>query len=151
MRVHLETNFSDFKYGLIEAKAKVHTATRMGMGLAVKQFMNDCLHMPPECPRKTGSLAASHSALVDGEAVATSESEPHSGGTGATPLLRISKVSPHLEGAVVAHKPYAAARHEGIAGRHVTLKPGSKWMEAKLISFGEVYFKMIASAVRMLK
>lgn len=156
MRVWTETDFKSHKQGLINAWFKTQAATKMGMTLAVREFMSDCLHVPPTCPRKTGSMAASHSALVEGSAVATSESEPHSGGTGATPLMYLPKESKYLEGAVVVHKWYAAAQHEGVAGKGIVLNyttPGSdrKWVESKLIMFSAKYFQMIASAIRSLK
>jgi len=105
MRVRLETDFTQHKQGLITAWFKTQMASEKGMALAALSLMNDCLHVPPTCPRKTGSMAASHSALVNGTAIGTSESESHAGGTGATPLLSLAKESSHLEGAVVVHKP----------------------------------------------
>lgn len=157
-RVRLETDFTSFKHGIITATAKVEKASKSGMTLAVLKLMDDCLTVPPTCPRKTGSLAASHSAFVDGQLVGTTESVGHVGGTGATPLMHLAKISTKLEGAVVAHKPYAAAQHEGVAGRyrvekysHPELNPGPKWMYAKLVMFGEKYFTYIASSIKALK
>ena len=156
MRIHIETNFKSFKQGLITAQAVMKKATKEGMTRAVLKYMDDCLHIPPTCPRDTGSMAASHSALVDGKAVGTSEHEPHSGGTGATPLRYLPKISSHLEGAVVVHKKYAAAQHEGIAGghsvkRYTTPGSGPKWVESKLVAFKHTYYSMIATRLRELK
>lgn len=155
-RVRLEADFTSFKHGIITATAKIEKASKSGMTLAVLKLMDDCLTVPPTCPRKTGSLAASHSAFVDGQLVGTTESVGHVGGTGPTPLMHLAKISTKLEGAVVAHKPYAAAQHEGVAGRYAAQNyttPGSgpKWMYAKLVMFGEKYFTYIASSIKALK
>ena len=154
--VRIETDFTSFKIGLIEATFKTEVASVEGMKEAVLAFMDDSLHEPPACPRKSGSLAGSHSAFVNGQLIATSESEYIEGGEGPTPLMSLTKVSRGIEGALIAHKSYAAAQHEGISrggGVHAysTSGTGRKWIESKLLRHGEKYLEMIAGRIRRAK
>lgn len=155
-RVYLKTDFRNFEQGVIAAVAKVGNSSKNGMRKAVKEFMNDALDKQPMVPRDKGSLEASHSVFVDGKLVATSAGRSVTEGGSATPLTILSRISTRLEGALVAHKSYAASLHEGISrwgtpyvysgsGR------GRKWIEAKLLRFFGKYYGMIAGEIRRAK
>ena len=155
-RAYLKTDFSNFEQGVIVAVAKVNNSSKKGMKRAVKEFMSDALDKQPMVPRDKGSLEASHSVFVDGKLVATSSGRSVTRGGSATPLTILSRISARLEGALVAHKPYAASLHEGISrwgtpyvyggsGR------GKKWIEAKLLRFFGKYYGLIAGEIRRTK
>ena len=135
---------------------KVKIASEQGMEGAVKQFMDDALHVPPSVPRETGGMAASHSAFVNNKLVATSLSEPMTGEATPTPLLVAPPTGGKLVGTLIVHRRQAASLHEGIS-RHGTpykfKSPGSgrKWIESKVVRFGQKYFGMIAGKIRRSK
>uniref|UniRef100_A0A6M3MB87 Tail protein n=1 Tax=viral metagenome TaxID=1070528 RepID=A0A6M3MB87_9ZZZZ len=154
--IKIETDFTSFRHGIINVIGKVKIASEQGMEKAVKQFMDDALHVPPTVPRETGGMAASHSAFVNNNLVATSASEPTTGEAAPTPLLVAPPTGKELVGTLIVHRRQAASLHEGIS-RHGTpykfKSPGSgkKWIEAKVIRFGQKYFGMIAGRIRRAK
>ncbi len=155
-KVYLATDFKNFEQGLIAAVVKTEKGSKSGMKKAVKMFMADALDKQPMVPRDKGSLEASHSAFVDGVLVATSADRGVVEGGIATPLMSLPKVGTKLEGALVAHKPYAASLHEGISrhGTPYTYKGsgrGKKWIQAKLLRFFGKYYKIIANNIRRVK
>ena len=152
IKITLDT--SKFKRGIIIATGKVERASREGMKGAVKAFMDDCLDMPPTCPRKTGAMAASHSVFVDGHLVGTSADRSVSVGGRATPLMFMPKISKELIGTLAVHKPYATSIHEGVSRWgtsyiYRTLGTGRKWVQSKLTSLGSKYFNLIAARIRI--
>ena len=155
-KAYLATDFRNFKQGLITAVVKIERSSSKGITNAVKKFMDDSLDEQPMVPRNKGSLEASHSAFVNGGLVATSAGRAVAEGGEATPLMSLAKAGTKLEGAVVAHKPYAASLHEGIS-RHGTPYTyggsgrGKKWIQAKLTRHFGKYYGLIASAIRRTK
>lgn len=155
LKFKLKTNFKDFKHGVIVVMKEVEKASKKGMEQAMKDFMDDSLDKEPKVPRRSGSLEASHSVFVNGKLVKTSADRPLiSGekGTGATPLMTLTKLTSKLEGALVAHKPYAASIHEGVSRwgklyHYYRTGSGSKWIMAKLI-FADKYYALIAGVIR---
>lgn len=155
-KAYLTTDFRNFEQGLITAVAKIEQSSKSGMKKAVRKFMADALDKQPMVPRDKGSLEASHSVFVDGQLVATSADRGIVEGGTATPLMSLPKIGTKLEGALVAHKPYAASLHEGISrhGTPYTYKGsgrGKKWIEAKLLRFFGKYYGMIAGEIRRTK
>lgn len=155
-KARLVTDFSSFKQGIIVAVAKVETSSKRGMKRAVKKFMIDALDEQPMVPRRTGSLEASHSTFVNGQLVGTSGSRSVTEGGSPTPLMSLMKVGTKLEGALVAHKPYAASQHEGISRSGKSYAYGGsgrgrKWIEAKLLRFFRQYYGMIIGEIRRTK
>ena len=155
-RAYLATDFRNFKQGLITAVAKIERSSKSGMRKAVKKFMDDALDDQPKVPRDKGSLEASHSVFVDGKLVATSAGRSVIEGGSATPLRNLPKVSTKLEGALVAHKPYAASLHEGISRWGTPYKYGGsgrgrKWIEAKILRYFGKYYALIAGEIRRTK
>jgi len=152
IKITLDT--SQFKRAVIVATAKVERASQEGMKSAVKALMNDSLDLPPACPRRTGALAASHSVFVNSKLVGTSADRPVSEGGEATPLTFMPKIFQELIGTLVVHKPYAASIHEGVSrwGTPYTYKTpgtGRKWVQSKLLSFGQKYFNLIAAKIKV--
>lgn len=153
--IKLETNFRDFEYGVINVMKEVEHASEEGMEQAVIEYMNDSLDKEPKVPQRSGSLEASHSVFVNGKLVKTSANRPliaGEKGTGATPLLSFPKLTLKLEGALVAHKPYAASIHEGVSRwgklyNYYRTGSGPKWIQAKLLFAGK-YFALIAGVVK---
>jgi hypothetical protein len=125
------------------------------MKRAVRKLMDDSLDKEPKVPRRSGGLEASHSVFVDGKLEKTSADRPLTSGqkgTGATPLLIIMKLTKKLEGALVAHKPYAASIHEGVSRwgapyNYTRTGSGPKWIQAKLLAAGK-YFALIAGVIK---
>jgi len=151
IKITLDT--SKFKRGVIVAIGKVEGASQKGMERAVETFMDDCLDLPPACPRESGAMAASHSIFVDSKLVGTSAGRPVTGKGEATPLTFMPKITKELIGTLVVHKPYATSIHEGIsrwgtAYIYKTPGTGRKWVESKLIRFGLKYFGLIAARIR---
>lgn len=155
-RAYLKTDFRNFKQGLIAAVVKTEKGSKSGMKRAVKTFMADALDKQPMVPRDKGSLEASHSVFVDGGLVATSAGRSVAEDGSATPLMSLPKAGVKLEGALVAHKSYAASLHEGVSRHGTPYKyggsgRGKKWIEAKLLRFFGKYYEMIASDIRKVK
>lgn len=155
-KAYLATDFRNFKQGLIAAVVKTEKGSKNGMRKAVKKFMVDALDEQPKVPRDKGSLEASHSVFVDGALVGTSAGRSVAEGGSATPLMSLPKASTKMEGALVAHKVYAASLHEGISRHGTPYKYGGsgrgrKWIEAKLLRYFGKYFAMIASDIRSVK
>lgn len=155
-KARIVTDFRSFERGVIIVVKKVENSSKRGMKKAVKTFMDDALDKQPKVPRDKGSLEASHSAFVDGELVATSAGRPVAEGGSATPLMNLPKIGTKLEGALVAHKPYAASLHEGISRWGTPYKYGGsgrgrKWIEAKILRYAEKYYAMIAGIIRRTK
>jgi len=146
IKITLDTSM--YKRAVIVATKKVERASKEGMKRAVKSFMNDGLDVPPACPRRTGAMAASHSAFVNGELVDTSSDRPVTQDGVATPLIFMPKLADDLIGTLVVHKHYASAQHEGIGQAYRTPGTGRKWIESKLIRFGLKYYGMIAAKIR---
>ena len=49
IKISLDT--SQYKRGVIVAIGKVERASKEGMEEAVRSFMDDCLNVPPSCPK----------------------------------------------------------------------------------------------------
>ena len=114
MKVSLETDFSSFKYGVIQVTAHVKRASAKGVDKAMQSLKHDCLEKAPKCPVDTGYLASQHN------------------------IKPVKVVDKSFIGELRVETPYAASLHEGIS-RHGSpykfKKPGTgaKWVETKLI------------------
>jgi len=124
----LETDFKNFKYGIIELKAAVRRTSSVAVKAAMERHLDDCLNKVPKCPRDTNALANSHKVL---------------------PVMHLGS---QFVGTLKVSRPYAAALHEGFSRRvpqGFTFKhapdEGAKWIESKMIAFGNDYLRIAAN------
>lgn len=110
-----------------EIIADVRAKSTAAMQEAVDKFRDDCINVPPKCPKRFGGLIDAHKIFV-------------------------MKESPEATiGVLHVQKPFARALHEGVCGPDLVpvrnwTEPGSgpKWIEDKMIKFREKYIKIAA-------
>lgn len=123
----IETSVDDMKRLCINLLASIPGATIRGMDKAMKKYLDDAKNKVPKCPYEFGGLQDAH-------------------------VVMPSRVSgTKTIGELQVRKPFAASLHEGIS-RHGTpyknwTTPGSgpKWLESKLLSYGDEYIRIAAS------
>lgn len=123
MKLSVATDVSQFKQLLVALRVKVPQATVVGMDVAMKDFKNDCLTKSPAVPRDTGHLANSHE------------------------ILPTKHIGNEIIGTLKVSTPYAAALHEGISrwGKPYKFKTpgtGAKWIQSKLLHYGQKYIDL---------
>ena len=129
MKLSVTTDVSQFKQLLVTLHAKVPQATIAGVDVAMAEFKNDCLTKPPAVPRETGRLADSHA------------------------ILPTKQVGTVIIGTLKASTPYAASLHEGISRRGAAYRfktpgTGAKWIQAKLLRYGQKYIDTVIRVAR---
>ena len=129
MKLSITTDISSFKQLLVTLRAKVPQATVAGVDAAMSQFKNDCLTKPPAVPRKTGHLADSHE------------------------ILPTKQLGNEIIGTLKVSTPYAASLHEGISRwgtpyKFKTPGTGAKWVQSKLLRYGQKYIDIAIRVAR---
>jgi len=127
MKISVTTDISEFKQLLVTLRVKVSQVTVAGVDAAVLQFKDDCLTKPPSVPRRAGHLADSHE------------------------VLPTKQLGNEIIGTLKVSTPYAASLHEGISRwgtpyKFKTPGTGAKWIQSKLLRYGQKY---IDTAIRV--
>lgn len=129
MKISVTTDVTQFKQLLVNLRAVVPQATVAGMDTAMQKFKADCLYKPPMVPRDKNRLAESHE------------------------VLPTKKVGNEIVGTLEVSTPYAASLHEGISRWGTPYKfkmpgTGAKWVQSKLLSYGQKYIDIAIGVVR---
>lgn len=115
------------------------------MGRAASQLLNDCIFEIPTVPLREGWLRGSGSVFVNNKLIAIS---PHGKSGKAATVSAEAIESGDLVGLCVFNAPYAARLHEGVGFKFREPSSGPKFLESKLIGNQDVYFEIIAKAIR---
>jgi hypothetical protein len=112
-----------------EITANIRAKSPETMRRAVEQFREDCINVPPLCPRRYGGLIEAHRIFVVQEDSST-------------------------VGVLHVQKRFARALHEGVCGPNLVpvrnwTRDGSgpKWVEDKMIRFGNKYVAIAADGL----
>jgi hypothetical protein len=141
-------DFSDFNKKFKGVTEKIiPECAEVGMGRAALQLMNDAIMTVPTVPLREGWLRGSGSAFVNNKLIGLS-SEKHGKAGKANTVSVESMNSDDIVGMVGFNTPYAARIHEGIGFKFREPSSGPKYLESKLMSNGETYFKIIAQAIK---
>jgi hypothetical protein len=164
----LKFDTKDFDMKFNAMNDRVRAGILKGLGLAGEQLMNDSADQIPETPEDTGALKSSGSVYVDNRFHKVSKNvwhghtrwrtsengnlfgkdyrerpEPYTG------ILSDPKGKGNTA-TILFNKSYAAHWHENWprSGRFHHVGSGIKYMEIKMSTNRDVYFKIIASEVR---
>ena len=129
MKISITTDVSQFKQLLVTLRVRVPKATVAGMDVVMRNFKNDCLTKPPAVPRDTGHLADSHK------------------------VLPTKQFGTEIIGTLEVSTPYAASLHEGISRwgtpyKFKTPGTGAKWVQSKLLRYGQKYIDTVIRVAR---
>jgi hypothetical protein len=129
MKLSITTDISSFKQLLVNLRVKVPQATVAGMDAAMRDFEDDCLMKPPAVPREKGHLADSHE------------------------ILPTKRLGNEIIGTLKVSTPYAASLHEGISRwgtpyKFKTPGTGAKWVQSKLLRYGQKYIDTVIRVAR---
>ena len=129
MKLSITTDISSFKQLLVTLRTKVPQATVAGVDVAMRSLKDDCLTKPPAVPRETGDLADSHK------------------------ILPTTQLGNEIIGTLKVSTPYAASLHEGISRwgtpyKFKTPGTGAKWVQSKLLRYGQKYIDIAIRVAR---
>lgn len=129
MKLEFKADPRWFKHKAKEAIKIAELAATIGMKKAIERHKFDAINEPPTVPFKTGWLGDQHETSVRV--------------LGSLLIGRLNVPTP---------RHYAWSLHEGISRWGTSYKfktPGSgaKWIESKLIRFGDRYFGLISNTI----